>query len=68
MRTQSGVSRVLLDDSDIRIGAPALDQIGEIKTGGTGAEDGDAHGLVCQTVRPRESRDLKLSSLAVSIV
>ena len=50
---EGGVGRVLLDHGDVGASVAALDQIAEIEAGGTGAEDGDAHG---RTVSHRRAR------------
>ena len=46
---EGGIRRILLDDRDVGAAA-TLDQIGKIEPGRTGAEDGDAHGAILQTV------------------
>jgi len=52
---EGGVRRVLLDDGDVDASIAALDQRGEIEAGRTGAEDGDAHGVILSAGMPRES-------------
>ena len=41
---EGGVGRILLDHGDVGVRPPALEQIGEIKSGRPGAENGNAHG------------------------
>src|SRR5262249_44758987 len=41
---ERGAGGILLDDLDLRVGPPALQQICEIEAGWTRADDDDAHG------------------------
>ena len=51
---ERGVGRILLENGDVGVRIAALEQVGEIKAGRAGAEDGNAHGadFVPRTVTP----------------
>jgi hypothetical protein len=43
-KAERGVGRILLEHANVGIRLPAFDEVGQIKPGRPGAENGDAHG------------------------